>query len=147
MEAKNSKEFSKLSSKMDENSKENSKLSSQMETLLLHMMRPAPNPPTPLAINGKRAPESSPSPSGATKHSSKRTARLEPTQLEAAFTNKDDHEAITEGDEDDADSETMRGMEAVDINSRSNSPSFETANILEGSEAGANNTQPGSQES
>jgi hypothetical protein len=100
--------------------------------------------PEPTLLNSKRGPESSPSPNGATKHPTKRKTRLDPIQLDGDFAKNDVDEAITE---DDGDSQSMEGMEPAYPQSRSNSPSFENAISMEGSEAGEKNTQPGSQES
>jgi hypothetical protein len=91
----------------------------------------------------KRRPESTPSPSGATKHVVKRKPRLEPIQLDEDFANNEVHKTITEDDEDSQ----MDDTEPTYTDSRSSSPSFSIANNTEGSEAGGMNTQPGSQES
>ena len=118
-------------------------LTAQVAALIV-CVQPAPKPST----HSKRGLESSPSPNGATKHSSKRKSRVgpDPVQLDADFAHNEVHEAISE--DDDGDSASMEGVEdQAYTQSRSNSPGFDTAISMEGSEAGELNTQPGSQES
>jgi hypothetical protein len=144
-----------ITTRMESTSKEEYQRLNGLIQLLISIVQPESTASTDVidvandtaqVVHSKRGLESSPSPNnGATKHLNKRISRPEPKQLDGDFEDDEIHAAITEDDED---SQGMEGMEQTYTQSRSNSPSFETANSsMEGSEAGEMNTQPGSQES